>query len=119
LAGFACSLRFVLDGQVPNGGFEFYYNQTAGWPTELAIEGFRRIGQHCLAQVVAESLSYAFTFRPEVLGQGIVLPDCEKIAAPRSFVELDEAYFRAQRSREPDCLEVAMTDLILRYPSDF
>jgi hypothetical protein len=109
----------VLHGQVCNGGFEQFYENTSGWPTSFAISALREIGQDSMAQLVDESLASALLYCPEMVKEGVNRPKSTKVTDPRSFEELDAAYFALDKQMEPEWLDAAMISLLLTLEHDF
>ena len=105
-----------VDGEVCNGGFMQFYENTGGAPARLAIEGFRLIGRHHFAAIVGESLAYAKTI-PDL---GVALPGSddplEVNSAPRPFESLDQAYYDLRGVEGADWFETALIDMILLHP---
>jgi hypothetical protein len=110
---------YAVDGQVCNGGFVQYYENTGGWPTAFAAEAFREIGHVALADIVEESLMSAMLYHPDVIADGIDTPEHQKSSSPRWLEELDAAYYAAKKSGEPEWLEIAITELLLTRGADF
>jgi hypothetical protein len=110
---------YSVDGQVCNGGFEQYYDNTGGAAACLAMAGYRMIGRQDFAAIVAESLAHAQTL-PEFRAR---LPNCEgiplKSLPARPFEELDEAYYTLKRAEKSNWLEAAIIDLVLAHTEAF
>lgn len=110
---------YSVDGQVCNGGFEQFYDNTGGAAACFAIAGYRMIGRHDFAAIVAESLVYAKVL-PEFQS---ALPDCEdallKDLLPRPFEELDTAYYALRHVEKSSWLEAAIIDLVLTRTESF
>jgi hypothetical protein len=109
---------YAVDGQVCNGGFVQYYENTGGWPTAFAIEAFGEIGLGDFAEIIGVSLVSAMLYYPDLVADGVAVPMEHKILTPRSFEDLDSAYYAAQRN-EPEWLEVAMIELVMTHRADF
>jgi hypothetical protein len=108
-----------VDGQVCNGGFQQFYENTGGAQICLAIAGYRMLNRHDLAAIVVESLAYAKTL-PELRTD---LPDCEnpipKTLLPRNLDQLDAAYYMLIGAEEFLWLDAAIINLILTRPEFF
>lgn len=108
---------YSVDGQVNNGGFLQYYTNCGGTPTSYAVEGFRAIEDETLASIVEESLAAAFHFARELIAKEIVCPTV--VGNPRTFDELDEAYYRNNEHKAGGWLEAAMGRLVIERPAEF
>jgi hypothetical protein len=87
-----------LDASVTNGGFEGYFDNPSGICGELAVEGFRLIGDQERAGIVGAAVDRLLTVLrwPHPLhefaasGRGIVIPP---------FRDLEDAWFNLARHR--------------------
>lgn len=100
-----------LDGQVCNGGFEQFYENTSGVPAPLAINGFRAIGRDDLAAIVGESIQRAVIEYPELAAE-LARQSTDKSRRVRQFGKLDQAYYKLSNAEKPGWLESAMMELV-------
>lgn len=92
--GFLHAVRWV-DAEVSNGGFEQLYRNNHGVEVPLAIEALRQMKRDELSAIVAESLAFAHAQHPELVDDSIdVVP---KIAMPRTWAQLDQAWYALPR----------------------
>jgi hypothetical protein len=109
---------YVVDGQVCNGGFLQLYENEYGPSVPLAVDGFRAVGREDLAVLVEESLLYAQKKYARLINRVILsFRLAAKQQTPRPFEQLDEEYYRL--TREPDWMEIAMTNLVVSRPDLF
>jgi len=110
-----------IDGQVCNGGFIQFYQNTGGAPAMLAVDAFRAINHGEVADLVEESLQAATRDCPDLLTPAVAAAAHEVPvqARRRSLEELDEHYFALSRAEGSDWLECSMIGLVTSRPDLF
>ncbi|MFQ5770430.1 MAG: DUF4375 domain-containing protein [bacterium] len=115
-------LRFTVwalcvGGQVCNGGFIQFYENTTGKPAPLAVSGFQAIGRNDFVMIVDESMHRAIIEYPKLAKQHLKIQTVE--SEVRSFDELDEAYFDLSHAEDINWLELEMIKLVASRPDIF
>lgn len=108
---------YSVDGQVCNGGFLQFYENTGGLATHLAIDAYRALGRDDFCSIVTESLVYAIK-NTDLVDKAVALPK-EPIGPARAFEKLDAAYDGQSREAGPDWLDAALTELVVEHPEFF
>jgi hypothetical protein len=109
----------VVDGQVCNGGFVQFYENTRGLPAPHGVEGFRALDRENFASLVRESLEHAVHDHTHLLDESIIFQDRTIGRPSRSFEELDQEYYALSESEGPSWLEKAMMKFVLDRPDLF
>ena len=108
----------VVDGQVCNGGFVQFYENTRGLPAPHGVEGFRALALENFASLVRDSLEHAAREHAHLLDESIKFH--VTMSRPgRSFEELDQEYYALSESEGPNWLEKAMMKFVLDRPDLF
>lgn len=121
--GYLYSL-YELDGRVCVDGFHQYYSSTRGAEAQMCSDGFRAIGREEFAAIVDESmLRGALKYPKSRLAKALAAAGrLSEPSAPRSFEELDQAYYalhREERQKELFWLDAETIRLVESHPELF